>query len=95
MPMAARVYGDAAATDDERNAITLAKWIMQSRPREVHVRQLQRETRLPGLSNADAIHGAANVLVEADWLRNPAPGAFQARSKRAYPVNPAVTAGAP
>jgi hypothetical protein len=94
MPMAARVYGDAAATDDERNAMTLAKWIIQRKPTEVHVRQLQREIRLPGLSNAEAIHGAAGVLVEADWLRNPAAGGFQARARRAYPVNPAITAGA-
>lgn len=93
MPMAARVYGDAAATEADRNAITLAKWIMQSRPQEVHVRQLQRETRLPGLSNAEAIHAAAGVLVEADWLRKPAPGSQQGRAKAAYPVNPAITGG--
>ena len=72
--------------------MTLAKWIVQSKPREVHVRELQREVRLPGLSNAEAIHGAAGVLVEADWLRKPAPGGFQAKPKGIYPVNPAISA---
>ncbi len=95
MPMAARVYGDAASTAAERNAVTLAKWIMSNRPPEVHVRRLQREVRLPGLGTAEAIHAAAKVLVDADWLREPpAQKGFQTRPKAAYPVNPALL-GAP
>jgi len=92
MPMAARVYGDAASPAAERNATTLAKWIMQTRPPEVHVRKLQREVRLPGLGSAEAIHAAAGVLIEADWLRAPPPQkGFQTRPKASYPVNPAIT----
>lgn len=92
MPMAERVYGDAAAPPAERNATTLARWIMQKRPEEIHVRTLQREVRLPGLGTADAIHAAAALLVEADWLRAPAAvKGFQTRPKAAYPVNPAIT----
>lgn len=68
MPMAARVYGDAAATTAERTATTLARWIVKAKPDEVHVRTLQRTTRLPGLNTADLIHDAAAVLVEAGWL---------------------------
>jgi hypothetical protein len=90
MPMAARVYGDAAAPASERNAITLARWIMQKRPQDLHVRRLQREVRLPGLGTADAIHAAAGALVEADWLRKPAGGGFQAKPKGIYTVNPAI-----
>jgi hypothetical protein len=87
MPMAERVYGDAAATTAERNAATLARWIVRGRAKEVHVRRLQRAIRLPGLNTAEAIHAAAAVLVEAGWLMPPAPGAFQARARSAYPVN--------
>ena len=94
MPMAARVYGDAATPQAERNASTLARWITQAKPSEVHVRHLQREVRLPGLRNADTIRAACDALVDADWLRSPAPGAFQARGKVAYPVNPAIMTGA-
>lgn len=95
MPMAARVYGDAAAPPAERNATTLAKWIMQRKPAEVHVRKLQREVRLPGLGTADAIHAAARVLIEAEWLRAPpSQKGFQNRPKASYPVNPAITGGA-
>jgi hypothetical protein len=91
MPMAARVYGDAAAPVSERNATTLARWIMRERPQEVHVRQLQRVVRLPGLGTADGIHAAAGALVEADWLRKPLAGGFQAKPKGIYTVNPAIT----
>jgi hypothetical protein len=89
MPMAERVYGDAAATEAERKAATLARWIVKQQPDEVHVRQLQREVRLPRLRTAEEITLAADTLVEADWLRPPAktiPG--QPRSKRSYAINP-------
>ncbi|MBV8738063.1 MAG: hypothetical protein JO007_12545 [Alphaproteobacteria bacterium] len=65
-PTAERVYGDAAASHNNRNAATLARWIMREHPTEVHVRHLQQQVRLPGLRSADDIHDAAVVLVEAD-----------------------------
>jgi hypothetical protein len=89
LPMAERVYGDAAATDRERGASTLARWILAERPKEVHVRHLQRGVRLPGLRTADQIRAACEALIEADWLRPPLPGSeFGQRGKVAYPVNP-------
>ena len=87
MPMAERVFGDAGATDVERNAATLARWIDREHPDEVHVRWLQREVRLPGLRSAEQIKDAAKVLVDADWLRAPVIGAG-AQSKVVYAINP-------
>jgi hypothetical protein len=89
MPMAERVYGDATATERERGAATLARWIIRERPNELHVRHLQREVRLPALRTAEQIRAAADVLVEADWLRAPARGEeFGQRGRIAYAVNP-------
>jgi hypothetical protein len=89
MPMAERVYGDAAIPIADRNAATLARWIKSERPGEVYVRHLQREVRLPWLTTADAIHTAAAVLVEADWLVPPRPVAEFGRKRReAYAINP-------
>lgn len=48
---------------------------------------MQREVRLPGLRTAEAIRGAAGLLVEAEWLRPPRIG-FGRDSKVAYGVNP-------
>jgi hypothetical protein len=89
MPMAERVFGDAGATDVERDAATLTRWILKERPDEVHVRTLLREVRLPGLRSAEQIKKAADLLIEADWLRVPAKTVFgQPRSRVAYRVNP-------
>ena len=89
MPMAERVFGDAGATEVERNAATLARWVLKEQPDEVHIRTLIREVRLPGLRSAEQIKTAAKVLVDADWLREPAKTVFgQPRSRVAYPVNP-------
>ena len=90
MPMAAQVYGDAAISAQERNAATLARWVLKAKPQDVHVRHLQREVRLPGLKTADDIHVACKVLVEADWLSKPEASTQQGRAKAAYPVNPAL-----
>jgi hypothetical protein len=94
LPMAERVYGDAAARPPSRNAATLAKWIQREKPTEVHVRTLQRDIRLPRLDTAEAIHEAAKILVDADWLRLPPKGGYQERARAAYAVNPALRAGA-
>jgi hypothetical protein len=89
LPMAERVYGDAVATERERGAATLARWIVAERPAELHVRYLQRNVRLPGLHTAHQIRSAADVLVEADWLRSPTRGAgFGQRGRVVYPINP-------
>jgi hypothetical protein len=97
LPMAERVYGDAAATERERGAATLARWIMAKRPAELHVRHLQREVWLPGLRTADQIRAAADALVEADWLRPPpSAGEFGAgRARVAYPLNPRLWEATP
>jgi hypothetical protein len=50
--MSSRVNGDAAIRPDDRNAATLARWIVKTRATEVHVRRMQREVRLPGLGDA-------------------------------------------
>jgi Protein of unknown function (DUF3987) len=92
MPMAARVYGDAAASTADRDAATLARWIVRAKATEVHVRYLQREVRLPGLKTAEDIHAAAKALIEADWLRPPLrdPKQGHGAPRAAYRVNPVL-----
>ena len=87
--MAERTYGDAAATQTDRGAATLGRWIINERVKEVHVRQVQREARLPGLRRADEIRAASDLLVEFDWLVPPPKATeFGPRSRIAYAVNP-------
>jgi hypothetical protein len=89
MPMADRVYGDAAASVKIRNTATLARWIAKKRPAEVHVRTLQREVRLPDLTEAAAIHEACRALIEAGWLAEaPSDGGAIGRPRAVYEVRP-------
>ncbi len=77
LPMADRVYGDAAASPRDRNAATLARWIIrqreqEERPSEVSVRHLQRDVRLPGLTTAEIIHERRRYLGRGRLARKPA-----------------------
>jgi hypothetical protein len=88
MPMAKRTYGDAACTPIDRNTATRAHWIANP---VVHVREMQRNVRLPGLTTADTIHAACNALIEAGWLGQPVHGTgFQQRGTMSYPVSPRI-----
>src|ERR1051325_5327238 len=87
--MTARVYGEHAATAPDRNAAALARWILSSHAREVHVRHLQREVRLSGLRKAGEIEAAAAALIAHYWLLPSEPReGFGPRSRHAYRVNP-------
>lgn len=91
IPAAERTYGDAVCSDADRNATTLARWIEREQPNAVHVREMQRNVRLPGLATADTIHAACRSLVDAGWLSFPAaPIGHQQRQTKAYPVSPRV-----
>jgi hypothetical protein len=64
LPAAERTYGDAACPETDRNTTTLPRWITRERPTEVHIRDMQRNVRLPGLVIADAIRAACQALIE-------------------------------
>jgi hypothetical protein len=67
----------------------LAYWILGTRPKEVHIRYLQREVRLPGLRTAEQIREAADLIVAAGWLRPPALNTrYGPQARLSYPVNP-------
>jgi hypothetical protein len=92
VPMAERVYGDAALPPVERNAATLARHIRKSKLRTVNTRELMRHDRLPGMREAAEIDPAIEALVEAGWLR-PDPhrkGSSTGRASRDYVTNPAI-----
>src|SRR5262249_7136640 len=92
LPMAERVYGDAALSEGDRPAATGARWIVEKRPTLINARDIRRKARLPGLSKADQVSAALSVLVEADWIfRAPSSGGISGgRPREDYVVNPRV-----
>lgn len=94
-PMAARVYGDASLPLADRNAATLARYIVKTGMRTINKRELKRsphKSALPGLRDAKHMDAAVECLLDADWLRpagtreSDTPGKMTA----SYTVNPAV-----
>ena len=67
--MALRTYGDAALPKPEKNASTLAKWILKTKPKTINTRELQRTIKLEGLRDSASIHTAINILIDADWIK--------------------------
>ena len=96
LPMAERVYGDAALPLAERNAATLARRIKRTKVRSINTRDLMRTTRLPGLRDAADIDPAIEALVDAGWLRAEPHrrGGSVGRGSRDYAVNPAICGAA-
>jgi hypothetical protein len=72
---ARRTFQDAALPEPERHARTIARWLASEpdgkQPKAVTLRGIYREKHL-GVTGRDAAHAAAQILVDAGWLR-PAP----------------------
>lgn len=92
IPMAARVYGDAALPPVERNAAMLARHVVRHKLQRFNARSLRREGRLHGLRDAEPMRLAIEALVEADWFKpdGQRQGASEGRRTSDYLVNPAV-----
>lgn len=92
MPMAARVYGDAALPVVERNAAMIARYLLKHQPKTLNARELRRKAGLPGLREADAVREAMDALVEAAWLRpSPSRNSDSPGRRRAdFLVNPQI-----
>lgn len=90
LPMASRVFGDAAVPTEERNARTLAQWIAQSRPEVVNVSAIRDRARLPGLREAEPIKKAVRYLEEAAWLFPADDQGKPGRPRGDWRVNPRV-----
>lgn len=97
-PMAARVYGDAAVSEGDRNASLLARYIRRNRLDKVNMRELRRsphKQHLKPLQAKDGIESAIAVLLDHNWLA-PAferDGANAGQPRKDFLVNPAVFGG--
>ena len=88
LPMAARAFGDGALSEAERDARTLLRWIVATRPTMVNERAIRETPGLPGLTKAPTIRAAVAVLVAEDVLLPGPPASGPGRPRADYIVNP-------
>ncbi len=92
VPMAARVYGDAARPVAERTAVTLINAVRERRVLTINKREVYKVWGLPGLTTADHVQAALDVLEDGDCLlrAEPTPSAHVGRPLGVYRVNPRI-----
>jgi hypothetical protein len=88
LPMAAKVFGDAAVPMEERHARTLAGWIVKTKPEVVNVTAIRDNARLPGLRETKHVKAACQFLVEANVLEDVSQKGHRGRPRGDYQVNP-------
>ncbi len=91
-PSALRVFGDAALPVSERNAAALGRHILKTKAQRVNLRDVRTNSKIATLKLAADVEAAAEVLVEAGWLRGTGEraGDTAGRARKDYLVNPAV-----
>jgi hypothetical protein len=91
LPMARRVFGEAAIPEQDRRAMVLARWIGETRPARFNARDTRRS--IGGLlRDPKHMEQACEALVQAGWIR-PAgvrSGSRAGRTSSDYEVNPAL-----
>lgn len=92
VPMARRAFGEAALPEAERDARTLARWMLRQSPMpdRLNARELRRVGNGPGIKTPDRIEAALADLAELGWVR-PAPGrdgGTRGRQRADWTVNP-------
>jgi hypothetical protein len=91
LPMAQRVFGEAAIPEQDRRAMELARWIGGTQPARFNARKARRGIGGP-LRDPKHMEQACEALVQAGWIR-PAgvrAGSRAGRISSDYEVNPAL-----
>jgi hypothetical protein len=89
VPMARRVFGEAALPEAERDARRLARWWLRQNPRAevLNARALRRMPNGPGIATADRIDAALADLTAAGWCRQTS-GGSGGRPRKDWAINP-------
>jgi hypothetical protein len=93
VPIARRVFGEATLPQAERDARTLARWLVRQTPlpETINARDLRRMANGPGIRDADRMNAALDEVAQANWIRPaPARAGGYGRPRDDWSVNPAL-----
>jgi hypothetical protein len=89
-PMARRAFDNAALQLEVRNAVTIAKWIVQTKSGIINSREIHRAS-LGGMNNAEDIKKALEELQNANWtMPDPDNHNTGGRPRNDWLVNPKI-----
>jgi hypothetical protein len=98
VPMARRVFGEAALPQRERDARTIGRWLVRQNPlpETINARDLRRMADGPGIGDADRVNAALDELADAGWVRSaPTRAGGYGRQRLDWAVNPGLAEMAP
>jgi hypothetical protein len=88
-PNLERVFAEASLSPAQREAMTVGRWLIKTKPKAVNARDLRRQPGFPGPKDTKALDAALELLVDAHWL-TPASNTGPGRPRKDYEVNQAV-----
>ena len=86
-----RVFAEAVLPQPQRDATTVGRWLLKTRPKKINARDLRRLPGFPGPKEAKELDAALEVLVDARWLAQDR-GDGSGRPRKDFEVNQAVYA---
>jgi hypothetical protein len=88
-PNLERVFAEASLPQVQRDAMTVGRWFLKTKPKTINARDLRRQPGFPGPKEAKELDAALEFLVDARWLK-PAPIEGPGRPRKDYEVNEAI-----
>lgn len=89
-PNLERVFAEASLPQDQKDAATVARWLLKAKPTIVNARDLRRRAGFPGPKKANDLDAALEVLVDARWLTRQCPANQTGRHAKDFRINPAI-----
>ena len=85
------LFGDAGLPEAEKDAGAVARFIVDSKPKQLSVRDVRRK-KIGGIASADRTHRAKDILVDTGWLveTSARDGNTKGRKQQTCDVNPAL-----
>jgi hypothetical protein len=97
VPMARHAFGEAALPQAEKDARSLARWLLRRQPvlNRLNARELRRMADGPGISKAARLEATLHELAAFGWVRQapPSRAGLGGRSPNDWLVNPALARG--
>ncbi|MCI5125635.1 MAG: hypothetical protein D3925_14460 [Candidatus Electrothrix sp. AR5] len=87
--MAERCFGNVSLPENQRDAITVAKWIIANKPKTINSSDFRRMRGSP-LRETKRIEEAFEELIELNWIKftGGRDGENGGRQKQDYEINP-------